>query len=127
MAKKFLFKGREIEEVRRMGFNDFLALIPSNRRRTLKRMSYKLKRFLERLRKTDLKKVVKTHLREMVVLPEMLDRRFQVYNGKEWVNVVITPPMLGRRLGEFSITNKIVKHSGPGIGATRGSKSVELK
>ena len=127
MARRFVFKGREIEEVRRMSLDEFVKLLPSNYRRTLKRMSYKFKRFLELMRKTDAKKIIKTHLRDMVVIPEMLDRRFQVYNGKERVDVMITPQTLGKRLGELSITTKMVKHSGPGVGATRGSKSVELK
>ena len=127
MARKFTFKGKEVEEVRKMSIEDFMKIIPSNRRRSLKRMAYKMKAFIEKMRHTDPKKIIKTHLREMVVLPEMLDRRFQVYNGKEFVDVMVTPQMLGKRLGELSITTKMVKHSGPGIGATRGSKSVELK
>ena len=72
-------------------------------------------------------KPMKTHLREMIVLPEMVGRKFQVYNGNSFVDVNVVPEMIGHRLGELSITVKLVKHSGPGIGATRGSKSVELK
>ncbi len=127
MAKRFTFKGLEIEELRSLTLEKFLALIPSNMRRSLKRMAPKMRKFIERMRKTDAKKPLRTQVREMVIIPEMLDRRFQVYNGKEWINVQITPQMLGKRLGDFSIPIKLVKHSGPGIGATRGSKSVELK
>ncbi|MFH0971015.1 MAG: ribosomal protein S19 family protein [Candidatus Micrarchaeota archaeon] len=127
MAKKFTFKGMEVEEVRKLSLEKFMQYIPSKIRRSMTRMATKVKKFIEKLRKTDPKKPVKTHLREMVIIPEMLDRQFQVYNGKEWIIVVVTPAMLGRRLGEFSIPIKMVKHSGPGIGATRGSKSVELK
>ena len=127
MARKFTYRGFETEQIKQIPLEKFIQLIPSKTRRTLTRMSYKLRNFIEKMRKTDPKKVMKTHLREMVIIPEMLDRRFKVYNGKEFFDVLITPPMLGRRLGEFSHTCKMVKHSGPGIGATRGSKSVELK
>ncbi|MFH1107267.1 MAG: 30S ribosomal protein S19 [Candidatus Micrarchaeota archaeon] len=127
MAKKFSYRGLSIEELKAMPLDKFALLLPSKLRRTIRRMNYRMKGFIEKLRKTDTKKTMKTHLREMIVIPEMVDRRFQVYNGKDWVNVVVTPLMLGKRLGELSITTKLVKHSGPGIGATRGSKSVELK
>ncbi len=129
MAKKFTFKGKSVEELKAMPLADFLKLIPAHQRRTLERMSAKIKHFLEHMRqkKAKGKKLLKTHMREMVILPEMLDLEFMVYNGKEWARVVIQPPMLGKRLGNYAITTKLVKHSGPGVGATRGSKSVELK
>ncbi|MEK6843428.1 MAG: ribosomal protein S19 family protein [Candidatus Micrarchaeota archaeon] len=127
MAKKITFKGMEIEEAKKLSLEKFMTYVPSKIRRSMKRMASKMRKFIEKLRKTDPKKIIKTHLREMVIIPEMLDRRIQVYNGKDWVDIVIVPAMLGRRLGEYSNTIKMVKHSGPGIGATRGSKSVELK
>lgn len=127
MAKKFAYKGMGIEELKAMPLDKFAALLPSKLRRSMRRMSANLKRFIEKLRKTDPKKAIKTHLREVIVVPEMVDRKILVYNGKEWITVMVTPLMLGKRLGELSITTKLVKHSGPGIGATRGSKSVELK
>src|SRR3989338_2480474 len=128
MAKKITFRGKTPEELKAMSLDDFVKLMAANRRRTLQRMSAKIKLFLAQLKKRKAKgKVMKTHLREMVILPEMLDLEFLVYNGKEWVKVVPKLPMLGKRLGEYSFTTKLVKHSGPGIGATRGSKSVELK
>ncbi|MFH1750540.1 MAG: ribosomal protein S19 family protein [Candidatus Micrarchaeota archaeon] len=127
MAKKFTFKGMEMEEVRKMPLEQFMKLIPTKIRRSMKRMALKMRKFIDKLRHSDPKKPMKTHLREMVIVPEMLDRRFQIYNGKEWIDIMIIPQMLGRRLGEYSIPIKMVKHSGPGIGATRGSKSVELK
>ncbi len=129
MAKKLTFRGKSIEEVKAMSLQDFLKIVPSHQRRTLTRMRAKIKNFLDqmRIKKAKGKKTIKTHVREMVILPEMLDLEFSVYNGKDWVKVIPQLTMLGRRLGEYAITTKLVKHSGPGIGATRGSKSVELK
>jgi len=63
----------------------------------------------------------------MIILPEMVGVKFGVFNGKEWVNLVVTQDMIGKRLGDFSIAIKRVKHSAPGIGATRGSKHIPLK
>lgn len=128
MARQVLYKGIDIDKIVGMSYEDFLKTIPSNSRRTLKRMGAQVKKFIEKLRKHDFsKKPMKTHYRQMVILPEMLNKRFLVYNGKEYVELLVTPEKLGKKLGEYSITIKMVKHSGPGIGATRGSKSVELK
>jgi small subunit ribosomal protein S19 len=127
MAKKFTFQGLEVEDLKHLTLDKYMLMVPSKLRRSMKHMASKMRSFINKMRKRDPKKVIKTHLREMVVIPEMIDRRFQVYNGKEWIDVAITANMLGKRLGEFSIPIKLVKHSGPGIGATRGSKSVELK
>jgi len=116
------------DQVKAMSIDDFIKNIPSKPRRTMKRMGQQIRKFLEKYRDDKKKgKVHKTHFREMVVLPEMLDTQVLVYDGKTYVTVQCTPEMLGHRLGEYSITTKLVKHSGPGIGATRGSKTVELK
>lgn len=128
MARKFSYKGKTIEELQAMSLDDFIKLLPSNQRRTFKRMGVKIKKFLEKMRKKKEKgKPIKTHAREMPIVPEMIGLQVLVHNGKEWTNVLITQEMLGHRLGEFAYTTKLVKHSGPGIGATRGSKAVELK
>jgi len=127
MARKFAFKGKTLEGLQALGVDDFAKLLPSRQKRSIKRMGHSFKAFLRKLRKHDRKKPFRTQTREMVVLPEMVGLNMEVYNGKEWVKFTATPEMLGRRLGEYSHTCKLVKHSGPGIGATRGSKAVELK
>ncbi|MFQ5406537.1 MAG: 30S ribosomal protein S19 [Candidatus Micrarchaeia archaeon] len=128
MARKFYYKGFELEELKKMSTADFIKIVPSKIRRTLRRMSVPIKKFIEKMRKAKKTgKQLKTQVRNMVVLPEMVGMIVKVYNGKEFQIVNIVPEMIGHRLGEYSITTKQVKHSGPGIGATRGSKSVELK
>ncbi len=128
MARKVTFKGKTVEELSALSLGEFMKLVPANQRRTLKRMGVKIKHFLQVLKKKrGNPKPVKTHVREMVIIPEMIGVEFLVYNGKDWAKVVPDIKMLGHRLGEYSITTKLVKHSGPGVGATRGSKSVELK
>ena len=71
--------------------------------------------------------IVKTHIRDMIILPEMVGLTILVHNGKDFVSVPITPEMIGHYLGEFAITNKPVKHGTPGIGASRSSMYVPLK
>jgi len=126
MAKIYLFKGKTIEELQKMSLEDFSKALTSRQRRALLRgFSVEEKKFLERLRKAN--KPLKTHLREMVIIPEMVFKKILVYNGNTWVAVDIKPEMLGHRLGEFALTRKKVIHSAPGIGATKASKFMPLK
>jgi len=71
--------------------------------------------------------VVKTHLRDMVIVPEMIGSVIGIYNGKVFNQVEIKAEMMGHYLGEFSITYKPVRHGRPGIGATHSSRFIPLK
>jgi len=72
-------------------------------------------------------KPIRTHARDMVILPEMVGLTIHVHNGREFQPVEIIPEMIGRRLGQYSITNKRVVHGRAGVGATRSSMYVPLK
>lgn len=82
---------------------------------------------IEKFKKNNINKEIKTHIREAVILPGWVGLKFGVHNGKEFVIVVIAPNMLGHRLGEYAYTTKRVLHSAPGIRATRGSKFLAVK
>lgn len=124
---KFLFRGKELEEVQQMDQAAFAGLLASRERRALKRgLPLPQKKLLENIRDNP-KKFHRTKSREMVILPEMLGAKLGVHNGKEYVSLEIKPEMLGKRLGEFVLTRRTVKHSAPGVGATRSSKFVPLK
>lgn len=126
MARIFLLKGKTTEELQKMSLEDFAKLIPSRSRRNLLRgFDDDEKKFLEKLRTSE--KPVRTHIREMVIIPEMLFKKILVHNGKEWVSIDIKPEMLGHRVGEFALTRKRVQHSAPGVGATKSSKFLPLK
>jgi small subunit ribosomal protein S19 len=126
MARVFSFKGKSVEELQKMSIEEFAKLIASRERRNLKRgFDEEEKKFLAKVRKSD--KPVKTHMREFVIIPDMLFKRILVHNGKEWVQVDVKPEMLGHRLGEFSLTRHRVQHSAPGVGATKSSKFLPLK
>jgi len=128
MVKKFLFRGKTIEELQSMPVDEFMKLIDSRSRRALKRISYQYKKLLGKIKeKRDKGKTLKTHLREAVILPNWVGLKFGVHMGKEFKEITILPDMVGYRLGQFTQTTGRVAHSGPGVGATRGSKFMPLK
>lgn len=59
--------------------------------------------------------VVKTHLRDMIIVPEMIGSVVGIYNGKVFNSVEIKPEMTGHYLAEFSCSYKPVKHGRPGV------------
>lgn len=131
MPKKFSYRGFSIEELQKLPLDDFAKLLPSRPRRSLMRgLTPTQKKLMERVRKarnSGEAKPIRTHSRDMVIIPELVDIKFAVHNGKEFVLVGITAEMVGHRLGEFAQTRKKVTHGTPGIGATRSSLYVPLK
>ena len=129
MAKKFTFRGLELEELQKLSIEQFAELLNSRQRRSLKRgLTESQKKLIANIRKAKGKdKVVKTHVRDMVILPEMVGSKIGIYNGQEYQTVEIDKSKLGHCLGEFALTRQKVKHSSPGFGATRSSKFVPLK
>ncbi len=124
---KFVFRGRNLEELKSMNLEEFSLLLKSRYRRSLKRgLTEQEKKLLERIRKNP-GKFHKTHCRDMVIMPEIVGTKIGVYNGKDYVPIEIKNEMIGHRIGEFVMTRKRVKHSSPGFGATRSSKFVPLK
>ena len=127
MARKFNFRGRTTEELKVMTIEEVTPLLTSRSRRYIKRANKKYRVLLDTVKKAAGAKVIKTHMREAVILPEWVGVKFGVHNGKEFKVITIVPEMIGRRLGDYSHTTGPVKHSGPGVGATRGSKFIPLK
>jgi len=127
MPKNFKYRGRTVEELKAMSMDEFIALLPSRMRRSLRRgLSNEQCIILERLRQND-EKPIKTHSRDMVVLPEMIGKSLLVHSGNEFVEVRVNEKMVGHYLGEYVITNKPVRHGKPGIGASRSSMYIPLK
>lgn len=130
--RKDVWKGVEEEKLSSLTTEQVMKLLNARERRTLKRLNLNpsLKKLIEKvkkIKKTNPKKMIKTKIRDAVILPEWLGLTFGVYNGKEYKRVDITLHKIGKRLGDFSHTTARVLHSGPGVGATRGSKFVPLK
>ena len=128
MAKVFYFHGKTWEELKNMPLEEFMKLLPARKRRSLKRgLNDSQKTLLKTIRAAKPDKMIRTHVRSMIIVPEMVGKRFMVHDGKDWNIVDIVPEMLGHYLGEFSLTRERVVHSGPGIGATRGTKFISVK
>jgi small subunit ribosomal protein S19 len=127
MAKKeFTYRGKNIEELKSLSFNELSVLLPSRQRRILKRgLTDQQKILLAKLKNGE--KNVETHCRDLIVFPEMVGKIIRVHNGKEFLPVSIIEEMIGHCLGEFTFTRKSVAHSSPGIGATKSSASLSVK
>jgi len=132
--KEFTYRGHTTEELQGMSMDEFIKLLPSRQRRSLQRgLNAGQRILLENIRRAQKGQnegetaVTKTHARDMIILPEMVGATILVHNGKEFTPVEILPEMIGCYLGEFSITNKPVRHGSPGIGASRSSMYVPLK
>lgn len=125
MSEEWTYRGKTLEELEEMSLEEFGELLHSRGRRKINRgLRRKEKKLLEDLEEKD---NVKTHLRSMIVVPKMVGKTIQVYNGKDFVPVEIQKEMLGHCLGELAKTRKEVSHSAPGLGATRSSQHVPLK
>lgn len=134
MPGEFTYRGFSVDQLQSMSMDEFIDLLPSRQRRSLHRgLTQEQRILLEKMRKVRESSgegeniLVRTHVRDMIILPEMVGLTILVHNGKEFVSVEIKPEMTGHYLGEFAITNKPVKHGTPGIGASRSSMYVPLK
>ncbi|MBC7219080.1 MAG: 30S ribosomal protein S19 [Hadesarchaea archaeon] len=131
MPKKFTYRGYALEDLQKLPLDEFARLLPSRQRRSLLRgFTTKQKKLIEKIRKARASGndvPIRTHCREMIIIPEMVGLKFAVHNGKEFLVVEVKPEMIGHRLGEFAQTRKRVLHGTPGIGATRSSMYVPLK
>ena len=104
-----------------------LRLLPARVRRTIVRgLSEQNLKFIDRVKRSK-SNTIRTHRRDMPILPEFVGKTIAVHNGQNFVEVGVKPEMIGHYLGEFAITRRGVAHSGPGVGATRSSKHVPLK
>lgn len=130
MARIFTYRGKTIEELQKLSTDDFTKLLKSRQKRAMKRMGIRYKELIvkvEKAKKSGTKKVIKTQIREALILPSWVGMSFAIHNGKEFKPLEIRPEMLGHRLGDYAFSTKRVVHSAPGIRATRGSKFLAVK
>ncbi|MGD1005550.1 MAG: 30S ribosomal protein S19 [Methanoregulaceae archaeon] len=124
--EEFTYRGHKIDELKAMGLTELVPIMPARvRRKVVRGLSRGEETLLKKIRTGDRK--VRTHLREMIVMPEMIGRTIEIHNGKEFVKVEFQPESVFHFLGEFALTRKRVTHGSAGIGATRSSKYVPLK
>ena len=114
--KRLTFKGLELEQLNEMKDDQLFELFDARARRKMRR-SHGLKgpyrKLVEKVAATTVgiipgekPKVIKTHLRNALIMPQMIGGVVGVYNGKEFKEVEIKFDMIGRYLAEYSITYK---------------------
>jgi small subunit ribosomal protein S19 len=129
---EFTYRGYTLEELQDMDVEEVAELLPARQRRSIVRgLTEEKQKLLEDAREAGEEETandpLRTHLRDMPVLPEFVGLTFAVHNGQSFERVKVEPEMLGHYLGEFQLTRKDVEHGQAGIGATRSSKFVPLK
>ncbi|XP_042377824.1 40S ribosomal protein S15 [Zingiber officinale] len=133
--RKFSYRGVDLDQLLDMGLDELVKLFGARARRRFQRgLKRKPMALIKKLRKAkrdappgEKPEPVRTHLRNMIIVPEMIGSIIGVYNGKTFNQVEIKPEMIGHYLAEFSISYKPVKHGRPGIGATHSSRFIPLK
>jgi small subunit ribosomal protein S19 len=125
VIKESLYQGKRIDELKRMSLQELSLLLPSDARRKINRLTEADKKFVKKVEKS--MKPVKTHKRNMLILPVMVGKSLMIHDGKSYQQVLVTDEMIGHRIGEFALTRRRVQHNAPGIGATRSSSSLSVK
>ncbi len=121
-SKEIVYRGKNLEELKKMDVRESAKYLSARNRRTVLRRFDAIEKFVKRCGdKLKKNKKIKTHLRDMIVVPKLVGIDIYVHNGKNFNNVKITPEMIGHRLGEFSFTRGRVVHGNPGIGSTKSS------
>lgn len=111
-SKDKFFRGKNVVELADIDTREFAKLVKSRARRTILRNYDEIEQFVRKCEDNSKEnKPIKTHNRALVIVPGMLGKDIGIYNGREFVKVNIVPEMLGHRLGEFSQTRKIAKHT----------------
>jgi len=129
---EFTYRGYTLDELQDMTLDEVAELLPARQRRTITRgLSVQEEKLRERASEAGEQETandpIRTHLRDIPVLPEFVDLTFEVYTGQSFERVRVEPEMIGHYLGEFQLTRTSVEHGQAGIGATRSSKFVPLK
>lgn len=123
-SKEKKYRGLALEELKAFDVRESAKYMPSRSRRAVLRNFDVIEKFIKTCeRKISKNKKIKTHMRDIVIVPRMVGMSISVHNGKEFKEVPVSIEMIGHRLGEFSQTRARVAHSSAGLGATKGSRA----
>jgi small subunit ribosomal protein S19 len=123
---EFTYRGKTLQDLKKLSLEEFAELLPARQRRTINRgLGDEQKKILNKINDGDT--TIRTHLRDMIILPEMVGLNLEIHNGKSFERIEVIPEMLGHYFGEYSFTRKRVSHGSAGVGATKSSKFVPLK
>ncbi len=126
--KEFQYRGKSLGELKEIDTREFAKLLTSTARRTVLRQFDLIENFINRCKKKIAKnKPIRTHSRNLVIVPRMVEMVIYVHDGKQYKQIKIIPEMIGHKLGEFAQTRGKVQHGAPGVGATRSSAALSVK
>lgn len=135
-GKEFRYRGRAMQELLDMPLNEFAKLLGARARRSVmhginnrthSKMMKKIETAARKRRAGETVKPIKTHDRDMVVLPQMVGLQFSVHKGNEFKIMDVVEDMMGHYLGEFALTRKKLSHGRAGIGATKSSTAITAR
>lgn len=125
-SKEVFYRGVNVEELKKLDVREIAKYLPSRSRRSVLRNFQTIENFVKLCETShSSKKKIKTHLRDIIIVPKLVGMQISIYNGKTFNDILITHRMIGHRLGEFSLTRARVSHGAAGIGATKGTKGVK--
>lgn len=123
-SKEVFYRGQSLDHLKTLGVREAAQYLPSRSRRSILRNFQAHEKFIQRCeQQVSQKKKIRTHLRDIVIMPRMVGMTIGVHSGKTFNDVAISAGMIGHRLGEFALTRVKVTHGTAGIGATKGSKT----
>ncbi|MFH1325720.1 MAG: ribosomal protein S19 family protein [archaeon] len=126
--KQFTYRGKTIDELKKLDVREFAKLLESKYKRFVLRQFHQIENFTSRANKKISKnKAVRTHNRDLIIVPQMVGMKIYIYNGKSFVPLIIVEEMLGHKFGEFALSRGKIKHGKAGVGATKGSKAKSKK
>ena len=126
--KEFTYRGMPLEELKKLDIREFAKYLTSRQRRNVMRQFQKIEDFVNRAKIKESKgKKIRTHQRDLIIVPQLVGMNIQVYNGQNFLPVLVIAEMLGHKFGEFSPSRGKVNHGSAGVGATKGSKAKSKK
>lgn len=122
--KEYVYRGKPLEHLQTLDVRESAKYMKSRSRRAVLRNFDKIEKFIQRCEKRIAKKKkIKTHLRDLVIVPKLVGMQVGIHDGHTFKEVLITVEMIGHRLGEFAPTRVKPVHTTMGIGATKSSRS----
>jgi len=126
--KEFTYRGKTIDTLKELDVREFAKFLKSRQRRAVLRQFQKIDKFITKSKEKIAKnKKIKTHQRDLIIVPKMIGMKIQIHNGKGFVPIDVIGEMLGHRFGEFAPTRAKIKHGKSGIGATKSTKGKAKK
>ncbi len=124
--KDYFYRGKNVEELKTLDVREVAKYLDARSRRSVLRNFDKIEKFIKRAqKKLSRKKKIRTHNRDLIIIPQLVGLTIAIHNGKEFQDITLTAEMIGHRLGEFAMTRGKVTHSAAGIGATKSSKAAK--